>query len=75
MSNPRATPLYECLIMESSILSSPLVLLQLICVVIVIACLLMESGLFSSVSEGHQTVKIRSSLIPVSEPLTVTRSR
>lgn len=75
MSNPRATPLYECLIMEPLILSSPLVLLQLISMVMVVACLIMEISLYSRVSQGHLMVKTRSILIPVTGTLTVIRSR
>jgi len=75
MSDPRATPLYEYLIMESLILPSLLVLLQLTCMVLVVACHLMRSSIFSGIPEGHLRVKIRSILLLVSGALRGAGSR
>ena len=75
MSNPRATQLYECLIMESPILSSLLFFLQITCMVLVDICLLRRGTIFSGISEGHSTVKMRSIPLLVSGALRATRSR
>jgi sigma-B regulation protein RsbU (phosphoserine phosphatase) len=71
MSDPCAIPLYECLIMESAILSSLLVLLQLICVIIVVAYLLTRSRIFSEVLDGHLAVTTQVILILVFGALSV----
>jgi phosphoserine phosphatase RsbU/P len=49
--------------MESTIVSSLLVLLQLICVIIVVAYLLTRSRIFSEVLDGHPTIKTQVVLV------------
>jgi sigma-B regulation protein RsbU (phosphoserine phosphatase) len=57
--------------MEFTILSSLVVLLQLICVIIVVAYLLTRSRIFSEVLDSHLTVKTRIVLILVFGALSV----
>ena len=57
--------------MDSTILSSLLVLLQLMCVIIVVAYLLTRSRLFSEVLEGRLTIKTQAILILVFGALSV----
>lgn len=71
MSDPCAIPVYECLIMVSAILSSLLILLQMICVIIVVAYLLTRSRIFSEVLDGHLTIPTQVILILVFGALSV----
>jgi sigma-B regulation protein RsbU (phosphoserine phosphatase) len=57
--------------MESTILSYLLVLIQLICVIIVVAYLLTRSRIFSEVLDGHPAVKTRVIIILVFGALSV----
>ncbi|MDD4136322.1 MAG: SpoIIE family protein phosphatase [Methanoregula sp.] len=57
--------------MATTILSSLLVLLQMMCVVIVIAYLLTRSKFFAEVLDGHPTIKIQCILILVFGALSV----
>jgi sigma-B regulation protein RsbU (phosphoserine phosphatase) len=57
--------------MEFTILSSLVVLLQLICVIIVVAYLLTRSRIFPEVLDGHPTVKAQIILILVFGALSV----
>jgi phosphoserine phosphatase RsbU/P len=57
--------MYTCMIMEFSIFSSLLVLLQLICVIIVVAYLLTRSRIFPEVLDGHPSIKTQIILILV----------
>jgi sigma-B regulation protein RsbU (phosphoserine phosphatase) len=55
--------MYKCLVMETAILSSLVILLQIICVIIVVAYLLTRSRFFSEVLDGHLTIKVQIILI------------
>lgn len=57
--------------MASEILSSLLLLLQLICVIIVVAYLLTRSRIFNDVLDGHPSLKIQAVLILVFGALSV----
>jgi phosphoserine phosphatase RsbU/P len=63
--------MYECLIMEYTIVSSLLVLLQLICVIIVVAYLLTRSRIFLEVLDGHPTATTQIILILVFGALSI----
>lgn len=60
---PCTNPMYERRIMVSAILSSLLVLLQLICVIIVVAYLLTRSRIFLEVLEGHPAIRTQIILV------------
>lgn len=55
--------MYACISMDYSIFSSLLVLLQLICVIIVVAYLLTRSRIFPEILDGHPTLKTQVILI------------
>jgi phosphoserine phosphatase RsbU/P len=52
-----------CLIMDFSIISSFIVLMQLICVIIVVAYLLTRSRIFSEILDGHPTIRTQVILV------------
>src|SRR5512139_3779088 len=63
--------MYTCLIMESTILSYLLVLIQLISVIVVVAYLLTRSRIFTEVLEGHPAVTTQIVLILVFGALSI----
>lgn len=63
--------LYTCVPMEFAFFSSLLVLLQLICVIIVVAYLLTRSRIFPEVLDGHPALKTQLILIVVFGALSV----
>jgi phosphoserine phosphatase RsbU/P len=63
--------MYECRIMEYTIVSTLLVLLQLMCVIIVVAYILTRSKIFLEVLDGHPTVTTQLILILVFGALSI----
>jgi len=57
--------------LDATILSSLLVLLQMICVIVVVAYLLTGSRFFPDVPDGHPAVKVFSGEHPQSDDITL----